>query len=379
MPDIPFFWIVVVGAVVFSAIAGGAQRAQARRAREEWAAAADQLGFSVSGSNLKTLMLKGAEGAIRVVVDLVRSDNSTTTRYRVKLPPIGVDIGLSKQSEWHQFGKAFGAQDLEIGVPDFDDRFMVKTESPDRARAYLTPARVAALKALAEQHPGVSFFDATLIVSTGGVTKKAERLVSTVNNLLETARALVPDVALDRADEIGAAASKTDSHDEADRDDELQYILETVEEYADDREADLTTSEASAEEAARLVSSTTDHSAATVASRLFGDRQLGFEAERTFNDEYLEAIVEWTGRVERQAGISASRRFEGEDHSVIEISVATLEDDLYGTTSVDALVAFPAGSEIPERGETVRFSGTLIAIDALTKDLYVADGRIEPG
>ena len=388
MPDIPFFWIVVVGAVIFSAIAGGAQRAQARRAKEEWAAAADQLGFFVSGANFKTLMLKGAEGAIRVVVDLVRSDNSTTTRYRVKLPPIGVDIGLSKQSEWHQFTKAFGVQDLEIGVPDFDDRFMVKSKSPERALAYLTPARVAAMNSLAKQHPGVSFFDATLIVSTGGVTKKAERLVSTVNDLLEAARVLVPDVAIDRADGIDRAALGTDSDDG--RSDELQQIHETIEEYADDREADMATpetasgeaartSEAPAEEAANMVSGATDHSAAVVAERLFGDQQLGFEVERRFNDEYRDTIVHWTGAVQRQGGISAKRRFDGDGQSIIEINVAILEDDLYGTTTVDAVVAFPAGSEIPERGETVRFSGTLIAIDALTKDLYVADATIEPG
>ena len=379
MPDIPFFWIVVVGAVIFSAIARGAQRAQARRAKEEWAAAADQLGFSVSGANFKTLMLKGAEGAIRVVVDLVRSDNSTTTRYRVKLPPIGVDIGLSKQSDWHQFTKAFGAQDLEIGVPDFDDGFMVKSKSPERALAYLTPARVAAMNALAKQHPSVSFFDATLIVSTGGVTKKAERLVSTVNDLLEAARALVPDVAIDQPDVIDGAASKTDSNDEAERVDELRQIHETVEEYADDRDEDLATSETSSVKAAHVVSDATDQSAAVVADRLFGDQQLGFEVERKFNDEYRDTIVQWTGTVQRQGGISAERRFEGDGHSIVEINVATLEDDLYGTTTVDAVVAFPGGATIPERGATLRFSGTLIAIDALTKDLYVADGRIEPG
>jgi len=388
MPDIPFFWIIIVGAVIFSAIARGAQRAQARRARAEWAGAADRLEFSLSGTNLKTLKLTGTEGAIRVVVDLVKSDNSTTTRYRVRLPPIGVDLGLSRQSDWHQFTKAFGAQDLEIGIPEFDGRFMVKSNNPDRTRAYLNPARVAALNALAERHPGVSLFDATLIVSTGGVTKTADGLVSTVNHLLEAARELVPDVSLDGPDEIDATPPIADSRGGVDRDAELQQIFETIEGYEADREADPAMSEAvaeaatsaaaaSAEEATNLAAAATDHHAAVVADQLFGDQQLGFEVERRFNDEFRDTVVAWTGTFVRHAGISAERKFDGEGHSIVEINVAILEDDLYGRTSVDAVVAFPGGTTIPERGESVRFSGRLIAIDAFTKDLYVADGTIE--
>ena len=128
-----------------------------------------------------------------------------------------------------------------------------------------------------------------------------------------------------------------------------------------------------------MVAAATDHGAGVVADRLFGDRQLGFEVERRFNDEFRDTIVDWTGTVQRRAGISAERKFDGDGHSIIEINVAIIEDDLYGSSSVDAVVAFPQGATIPERGETVRFSGRLIAIDALTKDLYVADGSIEPG
>ena len=306
MPDIPFFWIIVVGAMIFSAIARRAQRAQVRRAREEWGGAADRLGFSISGTDFKTLKLTGTEGAMRVVVDLAKSDNSTTTRYRVRLPPIGIDLGLSGQSDWHQFKKAFGAPDLEIGEPDFDERFMVKTESPDGARAYLTPARMAALNALAERHPGASFFDATLIVATGGVTKTADRLVSTVNDLLEAARALVSDADPDRLDEIEAAPPPiADSNDGADRDEQLEQIFETIEKHSDDREADSIVPAASAEEAANMVAAATDHGAGVVADRLFGDLQLGFEVERRFNDEFRDTIVDWTGTVQRRAGISA--------------------------------------------------------------------------
>ena len=102
MPDIPFFWLLVVGGLVISTIVRGVRRVQARVAREQWATAAERLGFSLSGTDLKTLKLTGTEGKIRVMVDLKKSDNSTTTRYRVKLPALGFDLGVSRQSDWHR-------------------------------------------------------------------------------------------------------------------------------------------------------------------------------------------------------------------------------------------------------------------------------------
>ena len=389
MPEIDFFWIFVIGAIVVSTIVRGVRKVQARASREEWAAAAKQLGFSVTG-NGRTLKIAGIEGSTRVAVDLVKKDNSTTTRYRVRVPPLGFDLGISRQSDWHQFVKAFGAMDLEIGNSEFDERFVVKTRNSDDARAYLTPARMAALNALAGNHPGFSFVDNTLLLSTGGVAKDEERIVSTVRDLMETARALLQETAsaeptaegmpeaaesmatseasAEKARSMGSTASGPDNED---RDEELQRVLETLEEYSGDLETNSAGDPPVIEPATSV-----EHDAAFMADRLFGDQRLGFEVERVFNEDYRDATVDWTGAVQRDGSLSAARRFEGEGHVIIEINVATLEDHLYGKTSVDAIVAFPAGTTIPDRGKTVRFSGRLIAIDALTKDLYVADGRV---
>ncbi len=113
-----------------------------------------------------------------------------------------------------------------------------------------------------------------------------------------------------------------------------------------------------------------------LATRLFGDDQLSFEVAAIFDQHYRNLQVEWLGTVRRSGGLSDSKAFEGGPHSILVVDVASIEHDLYGNSSVDAIVAFSADAELPERGEPVRFSGRLISVDGLTRNLYVADGRL---
>lgn len=113
-----------------------------------------------------------------------------------------------------------------------------------------------------------------------------------------------------------------------------------------------------------------------LATRLFGDNQLSFQVAAIFDQHYRSLRVEWLGTVRRSGGLSDSKAFEGGPHSILVVDVASIEHDLYGNSTVDAIVAFSADAELPERGEPVRFSGRLIAVDGLTRNLYVADGRL---
>ena len=61
------------------------------------------------------------------------------------------------------------------------------------------------------------------------------------------------------------------------------------------------------------------------------------------------------------------------------VDVASIEHDLYGNASIDAVVAFPADATLPERGEVVRFTGRLIAVDGLTRNLFVSNAGLSSG
>jgi hypothetical protein len=70
-----------------------------------------------------------------------------------------------------------------------------------------------------------------------------------------------------------------------------------------------------------------------------------------------------------------ARRAFDDDREVLVLEVASLQDELYGTTAIDAIVSFPPGSA-PDLGDTVRFTGRLVDVDGVSKDLYVADGEL---
>lgn len=396
MPEFDFFWVIIlVGALVSMGVRLG-KRVQARSFRDSWVEAAERLGFAMTGTGYQGLAMSGSEGPMRVNIHAYRSSGKnapTNTRYEIDLPMLGLGLRLSSGSGWQGLLKAFGAQDVEIGDPAFDARFVVKAGNPDRARRYFTPQRVAALNALFAHHPGFVVTDDELLLETPGIATEVDEIVSTVERLLTTARALVMDPAEsdrvllgdrltvaptidEREDHVGddvdelAEATAGGEVDESAREQELQRVLETIEEYAEEASA----TEPAEEGDIAAAPAPADRDALLVASRLFGDSQLSFQTQARFDEEFAGRHIEWSGTVKRPAALMATRAFD-DDREVLVLEVASLEDELYGSTAVDAIVAFPPGAA-PELGDTVRFEGRLVDVDGVSKDLYVADGKL---
>lgn len=64
------------------------------------------------------------------------------------------DLGVEREHVLHRIVKFFGAQDIRIGIPTFDENFMVRCSDEGRARRILTPAACAALETTwAQKHP----------------------------------------------------------------------------------------------------------------------------------------------------------------------------------------------------------------------------------
>jgi hypothetical protein len=396
VPDFDFFWVIILAGALISMGVRFGKRVQARSFRDSWVEAAERLGFAMTGTGYQGLAMSGSKGPLRVNIHVYRSSGknaATNTRYEIGLPMLGLGLRLSSATGWQGLLKAFGAQDVEIGDPAFDARFVVKAGNPDRARRYFTPQRVAALNELFAQHPGFLVTDDELLLHTPGIASDVDEIVSTVERLLTTARALVMDPAEsdkvllgdwlsaapaddartdrvgDDVDELAANIAVGDADDSA-REQELQRVFDTIEEYAEEE----STTEPAEEGDVAAASASADRDALLVASRLFGDSQLSFQTKERFNEEFAGRYVEWSGTVKRPAGLMATRAFD-DDREVLVLEVASLEDQLYGTTAIDAIVSFPTGAA-PELGDTVRFKGHLIDVDGVSKDLYVADGEL---
>lgn len=370
-----FLWMVVIGGAVAAAVSM-ASRAQVRKARAAWAAAADELGFAMVEGGHQGLAMAGTREELPVRIDVERrssGDNAeVVTRYRVELPPLGVDLDLRKKTGWHGVLQLLGARDVEIDHEEFDTWFKLSTTNEARARRYLNERRVAALLHLSGQYRNVTLADGELRLESKGVTADPHRIVATANALIDAASVLVvpeseaPYVLL--GDRVPEGSERVE-------------VLEEIHRAIDDHVGGRVEAPVDAEPPQVFEppkpSGPAPHSpdADRVAIDLFGERRLGFESEQRFDERYRDTTVTWTGTVQREGGYSAARML-GEEHTLVEVNVSTLEDDLYGTSSVDAVVALASGTPMPERGDTITFTGTLVGIDALTKDLFVANAGL---
>ena len=67
---------------------------------------------------------------------------------------------------------------------------------------------------------------------------------------------------------------------------------------------------------------------------------------------------------------------EGGDKMIA--TVASIEHDLYGNTEIDAVVGLARGAGARlDRGNEVTFTGTLVRVDPLVRNIFVADGKVE--
>ena len=131
---------------------GGYAILQNKKATEAWHAVALQSGLSSAGAWPTVSMagnLAGAAVNLRQWTTRSGGKNRHTT-YHVR-GEARVDRDLSgivvyEQTWMSSIGSAvFGMQDLEVGDPDFDGKFVVKAADPDVARRVLDPATRRAL------------------------------------------------------------------------------------------------------------------------------------------------------------------------------------------------------------------------------------------
>lgn len=374
--DIDPFWLIVVVGILISMGVSGYQKMQHRTAKEDWARAAKELSLTLGSGGKRRLSMTGSEGKLDLLVEVRKGNDSTVTHYEVTLPPSKTGLKLAREGSWHSFMKVLGGQDIEVGDTTFDERFVIKANSAEAARRYLTPHRIGALNKLYDQHSGFGLSNDVLGLDVNGVTTDGDEIVTTLKNLLAAARLLQPD---DEGDAATAASMVPETIIDPDstRDQALQKVYETLDSHAADEAIDDVVAEPAVEElvvpAAPLV---TAGDALRVAEALFGDNQLSFEVDRLFAAEYVGRTVDWSGTSKGAAGVRASSVLDDESDAILQVVIGAIEDELVGSSTVEAAVALADGTTLPDRGTPVHFTGRLHAVDGLTKTLFVADGQL---
>jgi hypothetical protein len=368
-------------------------------------------------------------------------NNTVRTHYRVLYPPLGMGLKLRPENFVTKIGRFFGGQDLEVGDDEFDASFHVKARDPNALRAFMTPSRRLMLLRLVAAYPTVEVNDDGLHLVANGATQSASTIVSIVRRLVSAARQLSDQedptgaemnetIAIQSQGDVGEAARRIGKGVRPHPDDfevpihEVEVLhaagddgaaRKVLEDLSQRLPADpevvgwrerletavpappepappqpappaptpppipsptyMPAPRSDAIEASREPSWAPD--AVEMASALFGSRRMSFDTDRQFADEYAGKEIEWTGKVRRVTPYERDYDFGETPGTKAVMTVASIANDLYGQTTIDAVVQLSSDSaQHLTHGTTVAFAGTLARIDSLMRNIYVTNGRL---
>ncbi len=396
---------VVLGLVVVL-VAGWIGIAYNRATAAGWQGAADHLGLVYSpGKGFSGRSITGTMVTHPVRIDAVNrgggNSQHVVTRFRVSYPPLGIGLSLRREHAFGRLTKLFGAQDVEVGDPVFDEAFLIKTSDPARAAALLTPAVRDSLLRLLATYPQVQVDDSQISLERTGLIRSPDALVSITRRLLAAARTLTDtDSGPHDRDELIDARLRGELRSVAER------LGETVAADPDDvdtrlREMD-TLAAAGEDEAAaerltaieRLLPADPEvqgwkrtlqqrpapapppgvsDDPGPLATDLFAGDDLSFETLTKFNQRYRGLAIRWRGQVKEARPFRHDPDLGQGPGVRATVTVAQVDNDLYGNTEIDLVAGFPddAGQRPLTPGDVVVVEGTLSGCDPLSRNLFV--------
>jgi len=401
MAGVIFFVLVALAVIAIFVLSS-------RRITRVWGAAARQLGVELESGSFAHPRIGGLVDGIVVLVDVKGNGDNARTRYRATYPPLNPEFRLKREAGTQKIMRALGVSDVEIGEPEFDDAFDVSTDHPDALRALLTPARRYGLLRLFSVHKQLTVTEDSLEVTTRRIASDSEAMVSTVRRLVATSQlmsgtastaSLDAAIASRAAGDLGAALEKLDQVVSEHPEDVEARILqaETALSVGDRKRAEANADAArmalpgdpeveGIRDAVRSIggqpetptpaeAGAAETDSSEMFDDLFGRSRLSFESDKKFDETYRGRRVRWTGPVRTVRPYETDLDFGKGPGTKAVIRVASISSDLYGNTEVDAVVALPASLQF-DRGDVVTFTGTLHRVDAMMRNVFVADGRI---
>jgi hypothetical protein len=113
------------------------------------------------------------------------------TKVHIELPkPTASTVSIHHESLASRIGKAFGSQDIQIGIDEFDSAFMVKADDEQYVRTLLTTTIQNKLLELQHQRPHILLKGQTLDVSVPRLMKTDEQY----DQLIDLAIAFVEQI-----------------------------------------------------------------------------------------------------------------------------------------------------------------------------------------
>lgn len=396
---------IVLGLFVV-AIVAGLKRGQ--RIHETWARAAEKLGLEATGSRWSFPGMQGETNGMLMKVEVYSTGGKNKThwtKYVARFPQKGMAINIKRQTGLSRVTKFFGAVDTEIGDIEFDDAFMIKEESAQRAAQYLTLPRRTVLLKLFALYRDIEVTPNKVKIVRRGYEDNADNLITHTRRLASAARVLAgisesePTMreSLERrlAGDMADAAQRLRSQPPLAGDVDTPILeAELLAESGELEEAgallDKLGEELPAdEEVAGLqraiermkpnepAAEKSDANMQELLDDLFVSNRLSFETAEIFDEHYLGRSVTWTGQFKSARNVPNDLDFQAGAGTKMVVAIAEVEHDLYGVSEVDAIVHVPTGTAAHlKRGDRVTFTGKLLKADSMMRNVFVRNGRI---
>ena len=308
--------------------------------------------------------LNGMVDGIAAKID-VAGGRDPGIRYRVFYPVLGMALRLEQETTISRTLGQLGSGDQTIGAAEFDQRFRVNTSRPDAFKTVMTPDLQRKLVNLIDRYPGVIVADGEITLQTTNLEPTAADIITTTRDLVSVARLLHAN----RPSPLPQQPPPRPQPAQPQTTPQGQSAPAAQAPRQDQEPTPVTPPPAAPLPPAPVAQPVATGLPKGFFDNAFGTNRLSFEEEGEF-DAIQGTQVTLQGKVKQ----SHPTRDEAGGTTAV-ITVAQIENDLYGKTDIDAVVYLTETVELP-RSQTVVFTGTADKIDAFMRTLYVADASL---
>lgn len=346
---------VVIGVIIW------ASRAAGKAANEAWASAARQLRLAFQpGDFMKAFKIEGAIGGMHVTVETYAGGErkGVSTRFRVGFPKaLGLGLRISRAGIFSAFARQLGGGGIVVGDPEFDNRFTVRGNDPDRVGGFLDGERRMAIGRFFTFHRDAVILDGGIESTVPGRVRDAGKIVGTVRSMA------------DLAQRLSQAAEEPIA--------EAIVVEETPPPPPTDPRPRTTESPPSPPPPLPVVAAPLRQPADPFGD-LFGEGMTSLDTNQKFDAAYKNTTVRWKGTLKHAETYSFDSTF-GRDGAKAVVDVHEIPSGFHKGSKVQAIVQVPpeSASELRDRiGSPVEIEGRLVQCDGFMRTLFVADGKV---
>lgn len=298
-------------------------------------------------------------------------------RYTVFYPALGMALKLQRETTITRTLGQLGETDTQVGARAFDDSFRVNTSRPDALRDMMNPQLRRTLVALIERYPKMVIADGEMTLATEELSPTSETMIETISAMAAAAHQLVdrrpPPLA--RPTPTAPATAPSPPVEAAPLPKSPPSAEPSVAQTPAPPEPEPTPPPPPTPVAVPAATGLPDG----FFDDVFGANRLSFESSDTFGQELRGRRVSLSGTVKQARAQSADESDTGEPVTKATVTVAQIDNDLYGKTDIDAIVYLdPSAAAKLDRGNEVSFEGELDDVDAFMRNLFIRKARLVP-